>query len=100
MGSSRQQDAQSAAAAETQAFLELVRRKPPATIDGLLNLVSDLRKDRFTERELKRMGESPSGQRLAAAIRQCEGLRHKIKQEASSHLVANTDQTPESSSRS
>jgi hypothetical protein len=68
--------------AETQAFLELIKNKPPANLDGLLGFINDLRRERpsvYTDREMQAMQACTSGQLLADAIRKCEGFRQQVK---------------------
>lgn len=61
------------------AFLELIKNMPPASIDGLLGLVSDLRHRRqYTEQESRAMRSCESVQALAMAIRKCEGLHDQV----------------------
>ena len=77
--------------AAAPAYWELVNRKPPANIDGLLSLVSDLRKENkdilydYSELEKRRLTQSEAGQRLARAVRECEGLRQQWKQKVAAY---------------
>jgi len=71
---------------ETQAFLQLIQRKPPAKIDGLLHFVADMRHDRYTSDEQRLMRETQSGRLLARALTKCEGLKEKAREESSSAL--------------
>lgn len=73
-------DKASSAAAETQAFAQLLQRKPPAKLDGLLNLVTDLKKGSYSKEEQKVMAESIPGRTLAVALRKCEGLKQKARE--------------------
>lgn len=69
--------------AESQAFLQLIQRKPPAKVDGFLHLVTGMQREDFTVAEQKAMAESESGQYLAQALRRCEPLRQKATKDAS-----------------
>ena len=64
--------------AETRAFLQLLRRKPPPKIDGLLKLMNEVPKE-FAKDEQRLLTESEAGQQLGRAIVQCQGIRAKIK---------------------
>jgi hypothetical protein len=65
------------------AFLELVKSRPPANVDGLLGFVTDLRRRRqYTDEESDAMRSCESGRVLAAAIRRCEGLRDQVRRGA------------------
>lgn len=61
------------------ALLELIQRKPPPKIDGLVHLANDQRQQ-FTNDERRRMFQSPEGQLLARAMTRCEGHEKAIRE--------------------
>lgn len=69
--------------AETQAFLQLLRRKPPAKVDGVLHLLSDMSQgDVYNDEKRRIMATTDCGRRLANALVKCEGLKGTAKKEA------------------
>jgi hypothetical protein len=86
-----------AARAETQVFVELIKNKPPANLDGLLSFINDLRRQQpsvYTDREMKAMLACPSGQVLADAIRKCERLRQQVKKHVDDGRNHGTETVP------
>lgn len=66
--------------AEHQAFLQLLKAKPPAKTDGLFGLVSELKNDQYTNDEQQIMAADAAGQRLARSLSKCEGLKQKARE--------------------
>jgi len=67
-----------------QAFLHLVSRKPPARIEGLLQLARDTQLGRYSAEEMERMTSqenSDAGRRLSTALARCEGMKQKMQRE-------------------
>lgn len=62
-------------------LLQLVKKKRPAKVDGLLYFVNDLRNGVFSTYEQRVMAESECGRRLAQAISHCESLKQRVKED-------------------
>jgi hypothetical protein len=63
---------------DVDALLDLIKRKPPPKVDGLVHFASDLRKQ-FSAEERHAMLASESGEKLAAALSRCEGIQKQMR---------------------
>jgi len=64
--------------AETRAFLQLIRSKPPPKIDGLLMLIKEVPKQ-YAQDEQRLLTGSDAGQQLGRAIVRCQGLKARVR---------------------
>lgn len=65
--------------AEEQQLMQLSKRKPPASIAGLMKFMDD-GANHFNKEEQLLISQSESGCRLANAIRKCRGVREEMVQ--------------------
>jgi hypothetical protein len=65
--------------AEEQQLMQISKRKPPASVAGLLKFMED-GSNHFNKEEQEQLSQSESGRRLAIAIAKCRGVQGEIVQ--------------------
>lgn len=77
---------------EVDALFEMIKRKPPPKIDGLVHLANDQRMH-YTDEERRRMFQSEEGQLFARAMTRCEGHEKAIREARSDWLKHRDNKT-------
>ena len=79
--------------AESSQLVDLMKKKPPAKIDGLLHFMNDMQQGTFNSNEQRAMAESESGRKIARAIVHCDGLKRQAKEKAQSENMEQAGMT-------